>query len=119
MTITHKSNLIYNATVTRRREAAGHDSGGSWVPGVTSDVTITASVQPLTGEELKMLDEGQRSRRPIMVITDADLQTVDETARTKADRIVWDGEEFEIHRIENFEMGLMAHREAICLRADR
>ena len=106
--------------VTRKRAGAGTYTAGRWVGAVPeADVTIVASVQPAGDRDLLRLPEGLRTRKAVMVYTDGDIRTANETAKVMADRIVYQGEEWEIVMIDPFTMPLMAHKEAMAVRVDR
>lgn len=106
-------------TVTRRRYAEGDFVDQYWVSGATTDVSIEASVQPLSGQQVESLSEGQRLRAPKFIMTDSELKLVDEVAKTPADHIVADGIEYVLETLEHFKMGLADHFEGIMLRVNR
>lgn len=56
-------------TVTRRA-ADSYNSDGILVPGVTSTITITGSVQPLRDDEIETLPEGFRNSAAVKIYSD-------------------------------------------------
>lgn len=110
------------ATVTRRRRAAGAYVAGNWVDGTSSDASIVASVQPASHRDLLRLPEGLRTRSTVAVITDDDLRTANETAKLAADRIVYQGEDWEVVSVDAWEMGAvdqLGHKDCLAQRVDR
>lgn len=76
---------------------------GKRVDDVWDEFTITASVQPLRPDEV--LDEapgGERNRHGIRVYSSVQLLTGDQRTGKKADRIVFNGEEFEVQTVEDW-----------------
>ncbi|MFH0902140.1 MAG: hypothetical protein V2A73_16030 [Pseudomonadota bacterium] len=106
-------------TVTVRRRADGGYVDGIWIDGSQSETTITASVQPVSGQALERLPEGLRTRDSVRVITDDDLQSADENDSKVADRIVWQSEEYEVVAVQNWLHTQMPHVDAIAVRMDR
>lgn len=71
-------------------------------PDVWREFTITASIQPLRPDEV--VDEqlgGERNRHSIRIYTATELHTVrTDGSQLKADRIIYNGEEFEIVQVD-------------------
>lgn len=93
----------FDKDVTRRRWAAGsYDADGRYVEPSYADTTIRASVQPLVGDELLRLPEGQRQKRAIKFYTISDIRTVDDATKTKADQIIDSSVTFEVYTAEDW-----------------
>jgi hypothetical protein len=107
-------------SVTVTRAAAGSYVDGRWVAGSTSTLTVTASAQPHRArpDELLHLPEADRTRESLRLYTETELQTADEETQTPADLVTWDGEQWEVVRVESWPLGL-AHYKAIALRVAR
>lgn len=84
-------------TVTRR--AASTYSNGVRVAGSTSTLSITASVQPVTGRELERLPEGMRTTEVVKLYTTTALRTADSG---DPDHISIDGETYEVQLVERW-----------------
>ena len=117
MTIPKPSEMF--TTVTVKRRAAGSYVDGIWTPGAETTPTVSGSVQPLRSDELKNLPEAQRVRGVRKIYTDSMLQTADEANAIQADRITYDGEDWEVHKIDDHDMNTLAHYKAIIVRMDR
>lgn len=105
--------------VTRRRFDPGTYTSGRWSGGAIVDEEIRASVQPASGRDLLRLPEGLRTRDTVAILTDADLRTANETAGTKADRIVVSGEEYEVVAVDDWTMPQLSHKDCLAQRVDR
>jgi len=103
--VSETSDLIqsFGQTVTVNRRAAGAWVAGDWVPGTPSTFDITMSVQPLTDKELLDLPEAQRTRRTIKGYTDTFLNTTSKEDATEADLVEYDGRDFEVQRVEQWQ----------------
>ncbi len=83
-------------TVTRR-VAATYDTSGVRVAGASSTLSITASVQNISGRDLKSLPEGQHADDMRVLFTTTELRT--RTPAYDADRVAIDGEAFEVVKV--------------------
>ncbi len=86
-------------TVPVARTAAGTITLGRVTAGASSALSISASVQPATPEDMKRLPEGQRIDETIKLYTTTELKTVDVDAQTAADRITYDGQVYEVQQV--------------------
>jgi len=75
-----------------------------------TDVTISASVQPLTSNDLRLLPEGDRAKLGWKVFYNGTFQMGND-AGVKPDEIIVDGILFRISSLENFDQ--FGHSEAI------
>lgn len=76
---------------------------GKRVDDVWTEFSIRASVQPLRPDEV--LDEGvggERNRHGVRVYSDTLLRTGDQRTGLKADRIIINGEEFEVQQVDDW-----------------
>lgn len=107
-------------TIPVTRSAAGSYTSGRWAAGSTTALSITASVQPvkLKHEELLHLPAGDRNRSAIRVYTPAELRSVNEADGTPADLVTWDGEHWEVVKVDIWSLGV-SHYKAIALRVSR
>lgn len=86
-------------TYTRTRRAVGTtSSGGDYTPGATSTATLTASVQPMPGTELKHAPSGRHADDLRLVFTVTELR-----AAPIPDQITIDGEAWEVYRVRRWQ----------------
>lgn len=109
--------LLGAQSITRTRYAASSvDSEGYSVAGSSTDSTITADVQELTGDDRQDLPEGFRFRsgKKLYVPTDS-LRTVDQAAGTKADRVTIDSVVYEVVQVGH-RPTLLPHQRVVVTR---
>jgi len=73
---------------------------GLFDDGTSSTFDIVISAQPLTGRELQILPEGERTRRYMKGYTATRLYTASQSSASKADRLVFDSTTFEVQAVE-------------------
>lgn len=113
----------FRSPVTLRRPAPGSYVNGRWVEGATTDSTITASIQPLTGEDMEELPEARRESEGYNMYTSTQVRTVQEAGSNQnADRIVFNGKEYEVHQVRpwqnNTNFTIVNHYRYFILRID-
>lgn len=80
------------AATRLRPGAAGHrDASGRWVAETDDELAIRTTLQPLTGDELQSLPEGERSSHWRKGQTTAQLRTAEADGEL-ADRIQFEGQ---------------------------
>lgn len=99
--------MSFRLPVTITRTAAGSYVNGVFTAGSTSTINITASIQPVNGEDMKPLPEGRRVDDFVKVYTDADLQ-VSDTGK-QPDRLTWRGKVYEATSCDARQMGVINH----------
>lgn len=93
--------LVGEQDVTLRRFGAGtRDSFGAFVPGATVDTVIKASVQPMRGQELAILPEGERQKDQRKVYTLTELRTADQSLQAPPDQLLIDGLAYQVQQVE-------------------
>lgn len=94
---------------TITRVTAGAYFNGLWVPGSESQLTIQASVQPVSAEDQIVMPAGKRLSDYVKAYTDSDLQIIDEIAGLQPDRLTWRGHEYECISSGVHQMGVISH----------
>ena len=104
--------------VSLTRQAAGSLVSGLFVPGVETVSNIRAAVQPLNGEDLVSLPEGQRQRESYKLFSVTEMKTASEEGATRSDKVSFYGREFEVQQVQR-QIGLgMDHFKAIVMRVN-
>lgn len=102
-------------SLTRRVFAAGsRGSDGRWVEGSPTDTTITGSLQPLSGDELQTLSEGERQKKSRKVYTTSALSAGSITTGVRADQIVDGSTVWDVRSVE-LQTEVLGHYKAILL----
>jgi len=109
------SEIFQTVTVTRW-SAGSYDSNGRFVDGSQSTIAITASVQPASPQDLIHVEEGNRTKDVIVAWTETELTPGNEALGTIPDHITWQGNLYECHKVERFNMGALPHYKAIAIR---
>lgn len=106
----------FGETVTLIRETAGHFENGRWVEGTESEIEITASIQPISGNELVNLPELQRTSETLKCYTTEILLTADPTTGVAADEIHYRGKRWQVQSVEPWGVPGFSHSKAIIMR---
>lgn len=106
--------------VTRRLPGA-YDEHGRWQEGTTSQLTVTASVQPAKVEDvssmMKELPEGRQSSGVVKIYSAEPLQRVEDGTETiqNADLIAWQGRIYEVVLCMPYQSGLLPHYKSLAV----
>ena len=106
----------------RSRRAAGTYVNGRFVQGDLTQAKIRMSVQQARERDLRDLPEGQRTvdAKVLIVQPPCDLRTANETAKTEADTVCINDEEWMVVKVwDNTTTRVLPHMRAIALRKDR
>ena len=94
----------FRTPITLRRLASGSYVDGLWVEGAPTDSTITASIQPLSGEDMKSLPEARRQSEGYNMFTSTQVKTVEDAGSDQnADKIVFSGKEYEVYQVKPWQ----------------
>ena len=89
-------------TVQLKRESAGvYNQDGDWVDGTVTTTDIQGVVQSLNANELLVLPEGDRTKSTAKIHTRTELKTANELTSTKADKIVYQGSDWNVSAVNN------------------
>lgn len=94
---------------------------GRPVPGTEVVLQVVCNVQPvLKSTDTYLLPEADRSRATLKVYTrGAELRQRKEGVNGwAADRFYWEGELYEVMKVISYNMGILNHRKAICMRVE-
>lgn len=97
----------FRSAQTIIRRGAGVYSGGQWVEGSDTNLTIYASVQPANGEELKALPEGYRTKETLKLYSSDELIPLGDNRRP--DILLWRGAQYEISLKGPWQSGVISH----------
>lgn len=92
--------MLSQVSATRTRDGGeGEWVDGHWVPGGSITATITIAEQPVSGNDLERLPEGERTEEMRTVYTKADLRTASEPNQTEADILTFAGSAWKVIRV--------------------
>lgn len=101
--------------ITRR--APGQYVDGIWQEGAETTLTIMASVQPATPDDMMMLPEGRRERSAYVLFTATPLRTAVE-GRHNADTLEIYGEAYEVTQVGVWQNNVLPHYRAIATKVE-
>lgn len=106
----------FRKDVALKRVAQGsYNNKGLWVDGAETDMTIKASVQPATTEDLQSLPENRRTLGAYRLYSSFEFQTLVE-GQKNPDVVTIKGQEYEIAQVDPWENGVINHYKAIAVR---
>lgn len=94
--------MFFTQPVTRRRRTGGGRLRGRPTSPTSDDVVIQCTVNPIPGEELEVLPEGERTGEQIRLLTTAELRSSDETDGVLADLVIWEGKTYEVRTVQQY-----------------
>lgn len=118
MTIAQFS-LVKKVPVAILRHSEGEFVDGDWVEGAERQVIIQANIHPFSDYQVSILPESDRTRSWVWLFTSSLIRQKKEGAQGHgADRFEWDGDLYEVMKVQNYRMGVVDHREAKCARVE-
>jgi hypothetical protein len=113
--------LVKKTPITILRHAEGSYVDGEWVEGSETSVVIQANVHPFSDYQVMMLPETDRTKSWLWLFT-ADLVRQKKEGPIGvgygADRFMWQGDLYEIMKVETYVMQVQDHRECKCTRVE-
>lgn len=102
--------MSFRKPFTIKRTVAGAYVNGVYVEGAESTITIQASVQPVSGQDLVAIPEGRRASDMVKVYTSEDLFCQGDAGTGQSpDRIVYLGKDYEIYTKDVNQNGVIPH----------
>ena len=81
-------------------------------------IRIRASVQPARPVDLEFMPEEMRTRAAVRIYAAKALRVSDDERGQKADRVLYQGEWYEVVKCDRWGPDLLAHHKAIAVRVD-
>lgn len=102
----------------RRYGQVVRDKGRVKMPASFTTLTIEASVQQLTPNELEAEPDLDRTRATKKLYTTSRLNPVSRSDQTPADVVIWGGDEWKVTRVYEYGQGVLDHYKVIIQKAD-
>ena len=80
--------------------AAGGAAPMTWA----AKAPFSASIQPLSGRELMILPEGERTRERIKIYSETVLQVADQVRGTKGDLVQYNNRNWEVQAMQRWDL---------------
>ena len=106
---------IFRKPLTLQRLSGGTYVNGIWTNQTATTSTFTASVQPLSGEELQSLPEERRNKKTYKLYTSTKLETVNSQ---NPDRVIIYTETYEVFRVDIWQNNIINHYEIYVSKID-
>lgn len=106
---------VFRRSLTGYRVTPGQYVDGIWQDGTESEITVTASVQPTSNDDVEALPEGRRQARNYTLITDDDLRGLTDA---NPDQVEIEGERYEVSAIQLWANGIIPHKRAVVTRME-
>lgn len=111
--------LVRKTPVVITRQTAGSYVDGEWVEGTDSSVTVQANVHPFTDYQVMLLPESDRTKAWLWFFTADPIRHKKEgTAGYGGDRFTWNGEVYEMMKVQQYQMGPRDHFEGKAARIE-
>jgi len=108
--------LFNTFNLTYKRDSASGYINGEWVESEAAAVPFSCSWQPLNGEEQQNLPEGKREKIAYKGYTSTRLYTADQSNTSQADRIVFDGDDYEVISVQPWQNGIISHYKFVAVK---
>ena len=96
------TSLASHVSLTVKRAAAGTFVNGRYVEAAPTTFTILASVQPLTGEDLQILPEAERTSDAVEIFSIAELFATNYATNKLGDLVTYQGRDYRVSNAENW-----------------
>jgi hypothetical protein len=111
--------LVKKVPVTILRHAAGSYVEGEWTEGAETSVGIQANVQPFSDYQVSIMPESDRTKSWVWLFTSSEVRQKKEgTSGYGGDRFVWEGDLYEVMKVQTYTMTVQDHRECKCARIE-
>jgi hypothetical protein len=106
-------------SVTRAKGPGQWGDDGKYKRGKSKVFEMQASVQPVSGNMIKLLPEHRRNSESVIIFSEERLFTSDEKSQRAADIIEYDGKCFEVFSVKKWsEFTDINHYESIAIMED-
>ncbi len=109
--------LVKKTPVDILRHAEGSYVDGDWIEGAETTVTIQANVHPFSDYQVSIMPESDRTKSWLWLFTSSVVRQKKEGSYG-ADRFMWQGDLYEIMKVQTYVMTVQDHHEAKCARVE-
>ena len=100
-------------TVKRRSEGAYNNSGFYNVQGTDTTLTITASIQPVSGSDLVLLPENRREKEALKLYTNTLLISAEKGNLRNCDIVTISGFDYEVVKVFPWKNNVIPHYKVV------
>lgn len=107
---------VFRKPLTVTREQPGQYVDGVWQPGTSATLTVNASVQPTTPDEMQMLPEGERDRQAFTLYSDTELLVSNDNTQQPSDRVQIDGATYKASARAPWQNSIIPHHRTVVVK---
>jgi hypothetical protein len=97
------TSLASHTALAVKRAVAGAYVNGRYVASAPAGLTVLASVQPLTGDDLLVLPEGERTTGAIEIFSVVELLPTQEALNKLGDLVTYLGKDYRVRNVQNWD----------------
>lgn len=107
---------IFRRPLTVTRKSGGGYVDGIWQPGDETTITVKASVQPTSPDDMELLPEGRRDRQAFTLYCDTPLRVSGDVEGANADLVDIEGVSYEVSARRPWQNNIISHHVAVVTR---
>lgn len=100
----------------KRSDASQQITGHLLQPGTITTFTIETTVQPASKTDLDSLPEGRRTTETFKIYPDKELITADQPSQQNSDVVEYNGEDYLVIKVENWQNSIIPHYKAMMVK---
>lgn len=105
--------MMLRKTITVKRKPPGNYINGIWQDGELQDLTIQASIQPTSPNDLENLAEGRFMNNTYKLYSSEPFQSADDNANLQPDMIILPEGNFEVVSCQYWQNSIISHYKTI------
>lgn len=98
-----------------RQSEGSYDTHGIYVSGVETQISILASVQPASPDDMKLLPEGRRQSRAFTIYSDVEILPA---TNQNPDQLIIFNERYEVMSCARWQNKIINHYASLVIRLD-
>lgn len=107
---------VFRQDLTVTRQQPGQYVDGIFQPGTTETLTVRASVQPVSPDDVQLLPEGKRNRQAFTLYSDAEINVADDQTTTAGDRVDIDGDTYQATARQPWQNSIIPHYRTVVVK---
>ncbi len=105
--------ILSNATLSVERPGESTIVAGRSTPSPSTTFDCEASIQPATPMQMSAMPEGRTAFKTFIVFTEVELRGVDPDNKRNPDKVTFQGEVYEVFKVDPWLDEFLGHYESI------
>ena len=105
--------ILSNIILSVERPGESTIVGGRSTAGTSTTFECEASIQPATPMQMAALPEGRDALKTYILFTETELRGVDPDGQRNPDKVTFQGEVYEVYKVDPWIDELLGHYESI------